>query len=1041
MNQVSEELTLNFYEWARRGQGWFVYDTPVDFEPPFAPYFHATVRHSVPDDGRPVSIVSRIANYVLDLFTSKEITTIEATEDEMIPVAYASEYSDIPLRTIGVTLPRDYKVRASEAEQLLLMLSLCRYPISFEIEATENKIHILFVCREPDRLHVAGQLKAYFPGCIVDEQARSAWDSEDGEGMFIGIADLCLSEEFTRPLKMTESIELDPFIGLFSILEHLGETELATIQVLFTQTINPWSESILRSVTDEKGGSFFLNAPEMPALAKEKISSPLYSVVIRVIGQSTTLEQALAIANHVAQSVISSTASNHNSLTILQSEVYSFEDRANDFINRQSHRLGMLLNSKELLTLVHLPGAAVASSKLERDIRKTKAVPAIALGHQLVLGINQHQGIQKAVTLSTAHRVRHTHIIGATGVGKSNIILTSAVQDILNGNGLLVLDPHGDTIDNILPYIPAQRVNDVLLIDPADSEFPIGFNILSAHNDIEKEILSSDLVAAFKRQSTSWGDQMNSVLANAILAFVESNEGGTLVELRRFLVEKAFRDEFLKTVTDPSIVYYWQKEYPLLKSSSIGSILTRLDSFLRPKLIRNMVAQRKSIDFQHLMDTKKIILVKLSHGMMGAENSYLLGTFIVSKIYQAAMARQAQAQENRTPFFVYVDEFQNYATASMGHILEGTRKYGLSLTLAHQGMRQLESNSELASSIIANAGTRICFRLGETDAKKFADGFSYFDAQDLQNLSIGEAIGRIEKSENDFSLTTFQLPASEVPKLIKDQIIAFSRQTYGTPKHIVEQALAESMQTAHQPADPAPKPPIVKRTKEEDLPPHPTEPAEPAVPIEPIESVQQKEKKPLPKSFIQPIPAQIQEITQTSEVEKFKQAHEERLHVSLQNRIKLMAEQRGFKATLEAPTYTRTGFVDVSLERNNKRIAIEISVTTSAAWEMNNIKKCLAEGYDTVIACSPNTRTLENIRTHIVALPETDRAKIVVFNPDALFEYLDTLVQADVPTEDTMQGWHVNVKLRTISDEEAKGKSTAIKRVLASTPKKKKKGT
>jgi hypothetical protein len=1032
MNQVSEKLTLNFYEWAQRGQGWFVYDRPLDFEPPFVPYFHPSIPHSVPDDGRPRSIVSRIANYIEDLFTSKEIPTVEATEEEMIPVAYASEHSDIPLRTIGVTLPKEYKVRASEAEQLLLMLSLCRYPVSFEIEATENKIRILFVCREPDRMHVAGQLKAYFPGCIVDEQACSAWDSGDGEGKYIGIADLCLSEEFTRPLRMTESIELDPFIGLLSILEHLGEDELATIQVLFRQTINPWSESILRSVTDEKGGSFLLNAPEMPALAKEKVSSPLYSVVIRAVGQSTTLEQAQSIAYHVAQSVITATASNYNSLTFLQSDVYPFEYQASDFINRESHRLGMLLNSKELLTLVHLPGASVASPKLERDIRKTKAVPAIALGHQLVLGVNTHQGIQKAVTLSTAQRVRHTHIIGATGVGKSTILLTAAVQDILNGNGLLVLDPHGDTIENILPYIPEHRAKDVLLIDPTDSEFPIGFNILSAHNDIEKEILSSDLVAAFKRQSTSWGDQMNSVLANAILAFVESTEGGTLVELRRFLVEKSFRDAFLSTVTDPNIVYYWQKEYPLLKSSSIGSILTRLDSFLRPKLIRNMVAQRKSIDFQHLMDTKKIILVKLSHGMMGAENSYLLGTFIVSKIYQAAMARQAQAKEERTPFFMYVDEFQNYATESMCHILEGTRKYGLSLTLAHQGMRQLEANSELASSIIANAGTRICFRLGEVDAKKFADGFSYFDAQDLQNLSVGEAIGRIEKSENDFSLTTFQLPASEVPREIKGQIIDFSRKTYGTPKHIVEQALALSMQV-EQSTEPAP--PITKRTKEEDQPPVPTEP------VQPVPPVPQKEYKPLPKFLQQAEVGEIKEIAETSEVDKFKQAHEERLHVSLQNRIKLMAEQRGFKTTLEAPTYTRAGFVDVCLERNNKKIAIEISVTTSVAWEMKNVAKCLQEGYDTVIACSPNTRTLENIRTHIGSLSETDRAKLLVCNPDALFEYLDTLVQADAPAEQTSKGWQVKVKLRNVSDEEAKNKSTAIKRVLKSTPKKKKKDT
>ncbi len=178
------------------------------------------------------------------------------------------------------------------------------------------------------------------------------------------------------------------------------------------------------------------------------------------------------------------------------------------------------------------------------------------------------------------------HIIGATGTGKSTLLLSLITQDIQQGNGLCVLDPHGDLIETILRYIPEERSKDVVLIDPADSEFPIGFNILSAHSELEKELLSSDLVASFKRLSTSWGDQMNSVFSNAILAFLESTNGGTLADLRRFLVEKSYRDTFLKTVLDPNVVYYWQKEYPLLKSNSIGSILTRLDTFLRPKLIR-----------------------------------------------------------------------------------------------------------------------------------------------------------------------------------------------------------------------------------------------------------------------------------------------------------------------------------------------------------------------------------------------------------------------------------------------------------------------
>lgn len=237
--------------------------------------------------------------------------------------------------------------------------------------------------------------------------------------------------------------------------------------------------------------------------------------------------------------------------------------------------------------------------------------------------------------------------------------------------------------ENMLSFIPKERIDDVVLIDPSDSKFPVGFNILTAHTEIEKELLASDLVALFRRFSTSWGDQMNSVFANAILAMLESTRGGTLMDLRHFLIEKEFRDQFLKSVTDPDVVFYWQKEFPLLRGTSIASILTRLDSFLRPKLIRTMVSQKTSLDFQTLMDGRKIILVNLSEGLMGAENSFLLGAFIVSKIQQCAMARQAQRTEARTPFFLYIDEFHHFITPSMSSILSGARKYGLGLVLGH----------------------------------------------------------------------------------------------------------------------------------------------------------------------------------------------------------------------------------------------------------------------------------------------------------------------------------------------------------------------
>jgi energy-coupling factor transporter ATP-binding protein EcfA2 len=293
----------------------------------------------------------------------------------------------------------------------------------------------------------------------------------------------------------------------------------------------------------------------------------------------------------------------------------------------------MLLNCDELLSIAHLPSASARSAKLKREERRTKTPPALALGHALSLGENYHAGKSVQVTLGPNERVRHLHLIGASGSGKSTLLLNMIVQDIRNGEGSVVLDPHGDLIDQILGHVPEERVRDVVLLDPSDEGYPIGFNILSAHSELERNLLASDLVSVFRRLSTSFGDQMNTVLANAIMAFLESTEGGTLSDLRRFLVEREFRERFLATVRDPEIVYYWQKEFPLLTGKPQGPILTRLDTFLRPKMIRHMVSQKENrIDCGAIMNGRRILLVKLAQGLIGEENSYLLGTLIVSML-------------------------------------------------------------------------------------------------------------------------------------------------------------------------------------------------------------------------------------------------------------------------------------------------------------------------------------------------------------------------------------------------------------------------
>ena len=1011
-----EQLTIQFYEWEQYGRGWYVFDSAVDLEPMFEPFTSHYVETEYIDDAKRPSLLGSIGSFIGNaLLPAKKVEEAIADFEEVHAYRFVSTE---PLRGFSISMPGGDKLKAPEIEKFIVMLSYCEVPVSFEILATHTEIKIQFVCAEPDALHVQSQLKAYFPTCILQDQTVNIHNIIT-EDLSFAIVDYGLKDEFTRPIAMEAKFEPDPLTGLFGVLEHLQEGEQAAIQVLFKGTVNPWAESIMRSVTDKKGESFFTDAPEMPKLAQEKISSPLFGAVIRVIGHSDTRATAQKVTEKVGSALVQSSRSAFNMLIPLSNKDYSLADHRLDCLWRQSRRGGMILNAKELATFVHYP-LSITSKKLERDIRKTKAAPQIAIGNEFTLGRNVHQGIERIASISPVQRLKHMHLIGATGTGKSTLLQSCIVQDILLGNGVAVLDPHGDLIESILPYIPEHRQKDVILVDPADSDFPVGFNILTAHSDVEKEILASDLVAVFRRLSTSFGDQMHSVLANAILAFLESNVGGTLIDLRRFLIEKPYRETFLKSVNDPNVVYYWQKEYPLLKSSSIGPILTRLDSFLRPKLIRNMVAQKKSLDFENILDSQKILFIKLSQGLIGTENSYLLGTFFVSKIYQAAMARQAQAKADRKDFFLYIDEFQNFITPSMSFILSGTRKYGLGCILAHQDMIQLQKqDAELASAVISNAGTRVCFRLGDIDAKRFEDGFSAFEAKDLQNLGVGQAIVRVERPEFDFTIDTIELNSPNEERMtVKETVISLSREKYGTPREEVERTL-EYLRGEQQQEEIQPPAVEIKA-------------AEPLTKQPPILPTTEAEK---PASVVEVAP--LDEKAKAKATENLVRQKEQSQHRYVQTLVKKMAEARGYKASIEALTPDGQGRVDVLLQRGEKRIACEIGVTTTKEWETHNIIKCVNAGYEVVVAVASDKKGVEVMQKQVKEnLSDGLKERIFVFEADQLFHFLDQENAKEASTEKRMKGFRVKVEYNAVSEETMKKKKDSISKMVLDSLKK-----
>ncbi|TAK97569.1 MAG: hypothetical protein EPO07_13065, partial [Verrucomicrobia bacterium] len=652
-------------------------------------------------------------------------------------------------------------------------------------------------------------MEALFPDAVLtvcEDALASAWSAQDDSEA--AIVEFGLAREFVFPLA---ACKRDPFVGITAALHKLASAEVGLVQILFEPVRNPWGKSVLSALTDNEGKPFFHDAPELLKAAEQKADKALYAVVVRIATRAGEFDRAWAIARNLAAALRVFSNPAGNELIPLHNDDYPFETHEEDVLRRQTRRSGMILTSDELLGFVHLPSAEVSSPKLIRQVAKTKAAPvSFQATNGLLLGHNSHAGRTVEIRLSPDQRVRHAHLIGVHGTGKSTSLFNLISQDIANGEGVAVLDPHGDLIDRVLGSIPDSRIEDVILFDAADEEYSIPFNILSAHSDLEKNLLASDLVSVFQRLSTSWGDQMASVLRNAILAFLESSRGGTLDDLRRFLLDARFREEFLETVRDPAVVFFWRKAFPQLTGNkSVGPVLTRLDEFLAPKTIRYMVSQSVNrLDFAQIMDAGKIFLARLPQGQIGKENAFLLGSLLVTKFQQTTMSRQAQDVAQRRDFWLYVDEFQNFTTPSMTEILTGARKYRLGLVLAHQELQQLERDKELASAV-SHCCTRVVFRVGDDDARKLADGFASFAARDLQNLATGQAICRVERSDQDFNLSV-PLPPPEdsaTAATRRRRIITGSREKYGTPRAAVEAMLRTKAEPIAKPKAQTPAPP------------------------------------------------------------------------------------------------------------------------------------------------------------------------------------------------------------------------------------------
>lgn len=989
--QTGQNLAQSFASWEERGRGWEIWDFPVNLEPRFSLFQPQPIQpQNLLDNGRVPSRFGRIFGNQNETVTGNLLSV--ACENEVIQVNPPKRRDDEQRTSFRLIFPKELKLLHLQMTQFLRNLAHSATWISWEIIGTKDEIVWQIVCPERESNSVISQMETHFPN-IRFEQGDDllACNFSQNRIQQTVTVDFGLGKEWFLPLTDSKQ-NLDYLLPLIASLEAVINQEAVCLQIIFERTRHLWQEAIREAIQ-----SLSINNKNNPYLqlltnSNEKLSQPLLAVALRLVVQSENQERSWQIARNVGTFLKQFSNPNGNELIPLRADNFFTQRHLDNILRRISNRSGMLLGTSESAALMQFPNEAIISKKIKRDEKRSKAVTSLALSHSLILGKNNHQGKIQEVSLSNEQRTKHLHLIGSSGSGKSTLLINLIKQDLDNKQGLCVIDPHGDLIDEVISNVPNERLNDVILFDPSDEQFPIGFNILQANSELEKNLLSSDLVATFRRMATSWGDVMDSVLANAILAFVESTKGGTLFDLRRFLVEKDFRADFLKTVDDNSVRYFWGQEFPHLTGKPQSSILIRLDSFLRNKMIRNIVCQKQTnLDFRKIMDEKKILLIKLSQGLIGEENAHLLGTLLVSKIYQTALSRQDSS--NRPYFWLYLDEFQHFITPSMESILSGIRKFNIGLHLAHQEFRQLQSRSqEVASSVLSNCYTRICFRLGDTDAEKFTSGFSFFDSKALQNLGIGEAIARVERAEFDFNLKTKLITKvdKEIAQHRKQAILQNTRENFAKPKAEVERSLFEGLEK---------------------------EKIEPIKVISEIEEESQtkvKNQSPKAKDHI-------------SNVET------DNSHRYLQSIIKRVGESNGFVATLEKQVFGGIGKVDVALENEQFKVACEVAVTNTVEYELQNIQKCLASGFDKVVVVSSDTKHLFNIKRKAEEMISAKQMQKVTFlEPEHFHLFLEKLNAESqlINQEIKVKGYKVKVSFKESSRSEQTAKEKTILEIL-----------
>jgi hypothetical protein len=417
--------------------------------------------------------------------------------------------------------------------------------------------------------------------------------------------------------------------------------------------------------------------------------------------------------------------------------LYRYQPMFHFFGNRPT-----ILNSEELATIYHFPNKQVTTPHIFWLYAKTAPAPSEIPSEGLFLGTSTYRGVKRPVHISEDDRRRHMYIIGKTGTGKTEMLKDLIMQDIKEGRGLCYMDPHGDAVKDILEMIPPERAEDVVYFNPADTERPMGLNLLEAKTEDQKHFAATAIINMMYKLFDPYktgivGPRFEHAVRNAMLT-VMCDEGATFIEVVRVLTDAKYVQELLPKVKDPIIRRYWTDQIAQTadfhKSEVLDYIVSKFGRFVTNKMVRNIIGQSESaFSFREIMDEQKILLINLAKGEIGEENSNFLGLILVPRLLMAAMSRQDVPEEERKDFYLYVDEFQNFATPDFAQILSEARKYRLNLVVANQFIGQVEE--EIKNAVFGNVGTIACFRVGVTDAGYLAHEFTpVFTEEDLLNI-------------------------------------------------------------------------------------------------------------------------------------------------------------------------------------------------------------------------------------------------------------------------------------------------------------------